>query len=67
MRKVLLLSCVAALSVALVTPVFSQVERREVGNLVLEGIPDIPPQVVERMLQYQNTRSAGFVGWEPGG
>ncbi len=55
------------LALLLAIPAFSQVERREVGNLVLEDIPEIPQQVVERMLQYQNVRSAGFTGWHPEG
>jgi len=55
------------LVILLAVPAFSQVERREVGNLVLEDIPEIPQQVVERMLQYQNVRSAGFTGWHPEG
>ncbi|MQY63319.1 MAG: hypothetical protein GH143_03290, partial [Calditrichaeota bacterium] len=55
------------LAVALAVPLFAQVERREAGNLILENIPDIPQQVVERMLQYQNVRSAGFTGWHPEG
>ena len=43
------------------------VERVERGNLVLENMPEIPPQVTERLEQYQNTRSAGFSGWLPDG
>ena len=39
------------------------VERVERGNLVLENMPEIPPQVTERLEQYQNTRSAGFGSW----
>ena len=42
-------------------------ERKEVGNLVLEGIPTIDKSVFERTSQYQNVRSAGFVAWHPGG
>ncbi len=45
--------------------VFSQ--SREVGNLVIDGIPDIPPRIVERMNQYQNVRSAAFLDWNPNG
>jgi dipeptidyl aminopeptidase/acylaminoacyl peptidase len=45
--------------------VFSQ--PREAGNLVIDGIPDIPPRLVERMNQYQNVRSAGFLDWNPNG
>lgn len=47
--------------------VAADVERREEGNLVIEGIPDIPGRIVERMRQYNNTRSASLIGWETGG
>lgn len=33
------------------------------GNLVLEGIPEIPAQVVADLNRYQNIRSAIFQGW----
>src|SRR5688572_27041335 len=33
----------------------------ERGNLVLEGVPDVPPEVAERMLQYQNTRGVSIL------
>jgi dipeptidyl aminopeptidase/acylaminoacyl peptidase len=42
-------------------------EKKEIGNLVCEGIPDIPPALMEKMNQYQNTRGAGFVDWTPDG
>ncbi|MDZ7359176.1 MAG: S9 family peptidase [candidate division KSB1 bacterium] len=42
-------------------------QPREVGNLVIDGIPDIPARIVERMNQYQNVRSAGFLDWNPNG
>jgi dipeptidyl aminopeptidase/acylaminoacyl peptidase len=42
-------------------------QPREVGNLLIDGIPDIPPRIVERMNQYQNVRSAGFLDWNPNG
>src|SRR5688572_8716429 len=42
-------------------------ERKEVGNLVIEGIPEIPKRIEERSLQYANIRGAGFVDWHPGG
>jgi dipeptidyl aminopeptidase/acylaminoacyl peptidase len=44
---------------------FSQ--PREAGNLVIDGIPDIPARIVERMNQYQNVRSAAFLDWNPNG
>jgi dipeptidyl aminopeptidase/acylaminoacyl peptidase len=39
------------------------VERVERGNLVLEDMLEIPPALIERLDQYQNTRSAGFASW----
>ncbi len=41
--------------------------RREIGNLVLEGVPEIPPELAARMSQYQNTRAADFEDWHPDG
>jgi dipeptidyl aminopeptidase/acylaminoacyl peptidase len=40
---------------------------REMGALVFDGVPEIPPRIVERMNQYQNVRYAGPVDWTPGG
>lgn len=37
--------------------------RVEEGNLVMEGIPDIPKAVSERLRQFQNVRGHGFVDW----
>ncbi len=45
----------------------SEVVRREIGQLVIEGIPEIPAEVAERTLQYQATRAAGAVGWAADG
>ena len=33
-------------------------ERAERGNLVIEGIPDIPQRITSRLNRYQNIRSA---------
>lgn len=41
--------------------------RKTVGNLVIEGIPEIPPEINEQLLAYQNARAAGFSGWTPTG
>lgn len=41
----------------------AQIERIEKGNLVIEGVPEIPQSVSERYQQYLNTRSADFSGW----
>lgn len=40
-------------------------ERREVGQLVFDGVPEIPAQIAERMSQYQNTRGATLLDWTP--
>jgi dipeptidyl aminopeptidase/acylaminoacyl peptidase len=40
---------------------------REQGALVIDGIPEIPARLTERLNQYQNTRGAGFVAWHPSG
>lgn len=42
-------------------------QPREVGNLVIDGIPEIPTRISDRMNQYQNVRSASFLDWNPNG
>ena len=49
------------------TTAFAQVNRVEKGNLVIENIPDIPQDIMQRMQQYQNVRSAALQGWLPDG
>ncbi len=39
------------------------VQRREVGQLVLENVPPIPPHITQDLAQYQSTRSASLRGW----
>ena len=41
--------------------------KKEIGNLVIENIPDIPEVLKERLNQYQNTRGASPSSWSPGG
>ena len=41
-----------------------EIEKREVGNLVLENVPEIPVELSERLLQYQNVRGASFCDWD---
>ena len=43
----------------------AQVERKEMGNIISENIPEFPKSLTERLSQYQNVRSAGFVSWMP--
>jgi len=45
--------------------IFPQVERKEIGNLVLENVPEIPQKIIDRVFQYQSTRAASFGGWLP--
>ena len=40
---------------------------REVGALVFDGIPPIPPALSERLDRYGNARSASFADWLPDG
>ncbi len=49
------------------TMIVADIERREIGNLVIENIPEIPDPIIERMFQYQNTRSASIDDWAPEG
>ncbi|MCH8348460.1 MAG: hypothetical protein IH901_08235, partial [Proteobacteria bacterium] len=34
-------------------------------NLIVEGIPAVSEELVERLNQYQNIRTASFAGWHP--
>src|SRR5580704_15936473 len=38
------------------------------GAIATSGVPVVPPELVNRLTQYQNMRSAEFLGWsnEPG-
>ncbi len=67
MREVFGILSLMALVILPAAPSLAQVDRREVGNLVLENIPDIPPEVVQRTRQYTNFRSARFTGWHSDG
>ena len=55
----------AALPSLLGSPVSA--ERIAQGNLLIEGIPEIPEEVSRRISQFQNTRSASLRGWHPSG
>lgn len=57
-----------AILICLFIPFFNSVEgqiRREVGNMILEDVPEIPEDISTRIQQYQNTRSASFADWLP--
>jgi dipeptidyl aminopeptidase/acylaminoacyl peptidase len=64
MRR-LALPVFAALSLALVLPAAAAdtPQRREAGQVVFDGVPDIPQALRERLAEYQNARSAGLIDW----
>jgi dipeptidyl aminopeptidase/acylaminoacyl peptidase len=37
------------------------------GQLILQGVPEIPPALVNRLNQYQSVRSASFLDWTEDG
>lgn len=39
------------------------IPKRQIGNLIIEGVPEIPRQLTERLSQYQSTRQASVVDW----
>ncbi|MFN4185981.1 MAG: S9 family peptidase [Hyphomonas sp.] len=51
----------ATLTETTATP--SATERVTKGNLVLESIPAIPPEISDRLAAYENVRSHGFLDW----
>lgn len=58
----------ALLALTLTSPVLAQqVERREMGNQILENVPVAPPAIRESLARYQNARSAYFDDWAPNG
>jgi dipeptidyl aminopeptidase/acylaminoacyl peptidase len=62
-----LLLAVAAVSALAVSASAQTAQRIERGALQLENVPETPPEVSERLRQYVNTRSAGFLDWMPNG
>ena len=65
MKTRLLLS--AALALALTAPAFAQVERREIGNQILENVPVAAPSIRAGLNRYQNVRAAAFQDWAADG
>ena len=45
----------------------AEVERVTRGNLAMEGIPEIPKELQQRMRRYQFSRGAFFADWTPDG
>ncbi len=55
------------LLIALFGPARAQDTRKEIGNLVVENIPVLPADLLERVDQYQNVRGASFADWDQAG
>jgi dipeptidyl aminopeptidase/acylaminoacyl peptidase len=64
MTRLLLLAATAMLSLSAGADDVARVTR---GNLAIEGIPEIPPELVQRLRRYQFSRSAQFAGWTADG
>ncbi len=62
--KKLLAASAAVLALAAAVPALAQqVERREMGNQILENVPVAAPSIREGLAKYQNARSAYFGDW----
>ncbi|HEX4871068.1 MAG TPA: S9 family peptidase [Nevskiaceae bacterium] len=61
--RVVLCAALAALCCSPSLPAAEAPPRVERGNLVLEGVPEVPAALAERLNQYQQTRSASLEGW----
>jgi dipeptidyl aminopeptidase/acylaminoacyl peptidase len=57
----------AALAASAADTPAAPVERITRGNLAIEGIPEIPDELRDRLRRYQFARSAAFTGWTPDG
>jgi len=59
----------AGILLVFVTLSATAVERRTLndGQLVLEDIPEIPREIADNLLRYQNVRSAGVLDWTEDG
>ena len=69
MKKLLAASAaILALAAAAPAPAPAQtVERREIGNQILENVPVAPASIREGLAKYQNARAAGFDDWAQNG
>ncbi len=60
--------CFAALIVLVPAALAAvNVERRDLGELYLENVPETPSELRERLAPYLEVRSAAFSGWLPDG
>ena len=66
LKSLSLLAAVAFCASTMQAASSKEVTRRELGNLVMENIPEIPSALKDRLNQYENIRSASALGWLPG-
>ncbi len=68
MGKTMTLWMAAVCGVVMGTAFAAEAPKRiERGNLVMEGVPEIPAELTERLNRYQQVRAAAFSGWLPDG
>ena len=48
-------------------PVQAPAARRDVGNLTVENVPELPADLLARVAQYQNVRGATVADWDGAG
>ena len=65
MNRMLAGASLAALLLA--SPALAQVERREMGNQILENVPVAAPSIRAGLNRYQNVRAASFQDWSADG
>jgi len=67
-RKILAAAATCAVATLCALPAAAaDVERVVLGNLAIEGIPEIPAPLKERLRRYQFARAATFAGWTADG
>lgn len=66
-QKLILTSCLALLIFSTAAPAEVTSTTTNNGNLVMQGIPEIPGSIVASLNRYQNVRSASFLDWAEGG
>jgi dipeptidyl aminopeptidase/acylaminoacyl peptidase len=65
MNRMLASASLAVLLLA--SPAMAQVERREMGNQILENVPVAAPSIRAGLNRYQNVRAASFSDWASDG
>ena len=65
---IIFMACLSSgMSAVAQTAVGTSLQRVTRGPLLIEGIPDIPVDLQDRLQQYQNSRSASLADWLPSG